>query len=73
MFSDINNIEATKTLLNHSRGTDDFVKFVTKLTCEGDIVRAEWFQEKTYLTRIGLKKGQSEDLSCGYIHDDELY
>ena len=56
VFSDTNNIGATKTLLNHSRGTEDFTKFVNKLISEADIVGVEWFQERNYLLNIGLNK-----------------
>lgn len=56
VFSDSNNIGATKTLLNHSRGTDDFTKFINRLISNIDSVGAEWSQEMNYLINIGLKK-----------------
>lgn len=56
VFSDTNNISATKTLLNHSRGTDDFTKFVNILIRKTDSVGHEWDKEKNYLLNIGLNK-----------------
>lgn len=56
VFSDTNNIGATKTLLNHSRGTEDFTKFVNRLVSNNDSVGTEWSQEMNYLINIGLKK-----------------
>lgn len=56
VFSDTNNIGATKTLLNHSRGTDDFTRFVNRLISNDDSVGTEWSQEMNYLINIGLKK-----------------
>lgn len=56
VFSDTNNISATKTLLNHSRGTDDFTKFVNILIRKADSVGHEWDKEKNYLLNIGLNK-----------------
>ena len=56
VFSDTNNISATKTLLNHSRGTEDFKKFFNKLILKADIVGDEWFQERNYLLNVGLNK-----------------
>ena len=56
VFSDTNNISATKTLLSHSRGTEDFTKFINKLVLKVDIVGSEWSQEKNYLLKIGFKK-----------------
>lgn len=56
VFSDTNNIGATKTLLNHSRGTDDFIKFVNRLISNTDSVGSEWSQEMNYLINIGLNK-----------------
>ena len=47
---------ATKTLLNHSRGTEDFTKFVNRLILKTDIVGTEWSQERNYLLKIGLNK-----------------
>ena len=56
VFSDTNNIGATKTLLNHSRGTDDFTKFVSKLATNIECVGAEWSQESDFLINIGMKR-----------------
>ncbi len=67
VFSDTNNIGATKTLLNHSRGTEDFTKFVNKLVLNADIVGPEWSQERNYLLNIGLKKDDY------FIYHDRKY
>lgn len=56
VFSDTNNIGATRTLLNHSRGTEDFTKFINILVSNSDSVGIEWSQERNYLINIGLKK-----------------
>lgn len=56
LFSDTNNIGATKTLLNHSRGTDDFTKFVNILISDINCVGNEWSQERNYLINVGFKE-----------------
>lgn len=67
VFSDTNNIGATKTLLNHSRGTEDFTKFVNRLISKTDIVGPEWSQERNYLLKIGLNKDDY------FIYHDRKY
>lgn len=56
VFSDANNIGATRTLLHHSRGTDDFTKFVNRLVLKADSVGPEWSKEKDYLISIWVLK-----------------
>lgn len=56
LFSDVNNIGATKTLLSHSRGTYDLRNLVDKLISKPDSVGVEWSQERDYLIKIGLNK-----------------
>lgn len=68
VFSDTNNIGATKTLLNHSRGTEDFTKFVNRLISKTDIVGPEWSQERNYLLKIGLNKDDCEKCSGIEVH-----
>jgi hypothetical protein len=63
VFSDSNNIEATKTLLDHSRGTDDFIDFINRLISNANTVGRVWSREKDYLVNIGLNKGKSIYLS----------
>ena len=58
VFSDTNNIGATKTLLYRSRGTDDFTKFVNKLLLNGNSVSDEWTQEKEYLINISMMRDE---------------
>lgn len=56
VFSDANNIGATKTLLSHSRGTADFTNFVDRLISYNNCVGSEWSRERNYLINIGLRK-----------------
>ena len=63
VFSNSNNIEATKTLLDHSRGTDDFIDFINRLISNANTVGRVWSREKDYLVNIGLNKGKSIYLS----------
>lgn len=63
VFSDSNNIEATKTLLDHSRGTYDFIDFINRLISNANTVGRVWSREKDYLVNIGLNKGKSIYLS----------
>lgn len=63
VFSDPNNIGATKTLLAHSRGTDDFIEFIERLISNVNTVGGEWLREKDYLVNIGLNKGKFGYLS----------
>lgn len=56
VFSDTNNIGATKTLLSHSRGTEDFIKFINVVLSNKVQFVNECIQEKNYLLNIGFKK-----------------
>ena len=53
-FSDSNNIAASKTLLNNSRGTHDFKQFVNALVNGDAKVGEEWSDEKNFLINIGI-------------------
>ena len=56
VFSDANNIGATKTLLANSRGTNDFIEFINKLISNENTVGGEWSREKDYLVNVGVNK-----------------
>lgn len=51
VFSDSNNIGATKTLLNHSRGTEDFKNFVNIIAVNCDSVGTEWNRDSEFIGR----------------------
>jgi len=55
-FSDMNNISAATTLLNNSRGTEDFSQFVSRLVDKNDCVGADWRREKDYLVNIKISQ-----------------
>ena len=54
-LSDSNNVMAAKSLISHSRGTEDFNKLVKYLVANWDQVPSEWRAESNYLVSSGIK------------------
>lgn len=54
-LSDSNNVMAAKSLINHSKGTEDFNKLVKHLVANWNQVPQEWSAESNYLVSIGIK------------------
>lgn len=54
-LSDSNNVVAVKSLISHSKGTEDFNKLVKHLVANWDQVPPEWKAESNYLVGIGIK------------------
>lgn len=53
--SDSNNIVAAKSLISHSRGTEDFNKLVKYIVENWTQIPIEWTTESNYLVNIGIK------------------
>lgn len=56
-LSDSNNVEAARSLISHSRGTEDFNKLIKYLVDNWEQVPQEWKTESNYLINIGIKDG----------------
>lgn len=54
-LSDSNNAAAAKTILSHSRGTEDFKSLIKYLVENWNQVGHEWQKESNYLIGIGVK------------------
>lgn len=54
-LSDSNNVAAVKTLINNSRGTEDFNSLVKYLTVNWNKIDKEWGKESNFLINNGLK------------------
>ncbi len=54
-LSDSNNVAAAKTLLSHSRGTEDFKGLLDYIVENWNQIGHEWQEEANYLIGIGLK------------------
>lgn len=55
-LSDGNNVVAAKSLISHSKGTEDFNKLVKHLVENWDQIPPEWRTESNYLINIGIKE-----------------
>ncbi len=55
-LSDGNNIVAARSIISHSRGTEDFNKLVKHIVANWDQVPLEWRTESNYLVNIGIKE-----------------
>ena len=53
-LSDSNNMEAAKSLINYSRGTEDFKHLVNYLIREGNRLGHEYKKESDYLINVGI-------------------
>lgn len=53
-FSDSNNIAAAKSIINHSKGTEDFNCLIQDIITNPDHVSMEWEKEKNYLINISI-------------------
>ena len=54
-LSDSNNVAAAKSLISHSKGTEDFNTLIKHLVANWDQVPPEWRRESNYLVGIGIK------------------
>ena len=54
-LSDSNNVVAAKSLISHSKGTEDFNTLIKHLVANWDQVPPEWRRESNYLVGIGIK------------------
>lgn len=54
-LSDSNNVAAAKSLISHSRGTEDFKGLIEYLVSNWDQVDQEWKNESNYLINIRIK------------------
>lgn len=55
-LSDSNNVVAAKSLISHSRGTEDFNELVKYIVSNWDEVAPEWRTESNYLINFGIKE-----------------
>lgn len=53
-LSDVNNRAAAKSLMNNSRGTEDFHSLIQDLVANPEHIEKEWQSERDYLLRIGI-------------------
>lgn len=54
-LSDSNNVEAAKSLINNSKGTEDFNGLIAYLVENWNQIDQEWKQESDYLIKVGVK------------------
>lgn len=54
-LSDSNNVMAAKSLISHSKGTEDFNNLIKHLVENWEQVDQEWIEESNYLIKIGIK------------------
>ena len=54
-LSDSNNLNASKTLMHNSKGTDDFNSFVNNLLNNADSFTNSLIRERDYLVSISVK------------------
>lgn len=54
-LSDSNNSEAAKTLINNSKGTEDFNSLIKDIVQNPNHIDSEWGQERDYLINVVIK------------------
>lgn len=53
-FSDSNNIAAARSLINNSRGTEDFNSLIKDIVVNPEHVDSEWGRERDYLIKVSI-------------------